>query len=54
MTSSDEAIGLLQLGAMNRHVGSTNMNKESSRSHSVFTMKIESKVVLHCFCITDK
>jgi len=27
----------------NRHVGATNMNLESSRSHSVFSMTIESK-----------
>lgn len=44
VTTSDETIGLLQQGATNRHVGSTNMNSESSRSHSVFTMTIESKV----------
>ena len=27
-------------GAQNRHVGCTSMNKESSRSHSVFTLVI--------------
>lgn len=36
---------LLVRGTTNRHVGSTNMNKESSRSHSVLTTKIESKVM---------
>lgn len=29
-------------GNANRHVGATNMNEESSRSHSVFTITIES------------
>ncbi len=45
-TCSEDAIGLLQKGAINRHVGATNMNQESSRSHSVFSMIIESKTVL--------
>ncbi|OMJ82947.1 hypothetical protein SteCoe_16220 [Stentor coeruleus] len=38
-----ETYNLLNIGAQNRHVSSTSMNKESSRSHSVFTMIIESK-----------
>lgn len=38
-----ETYEILQIGAQNRHVGSTSMNKESSRSHSVFTLVIESK-----------
>jgi kinesin family protein 3/17 len=29
-------------GNLNRHVGATNMNEHSSRSHSVFTITIES------------
>lgn len=41
--NSEETISLLLRGMRNRHVGSTNMNFESSRSHSVFTMTIESK-----------
>ena len=41
--SSDETIQLLLRGMRNRHVGATNMNFESSRSHSVFSMTIESK-----------
>jgi len=43
--NSEETIELLRKGAINRHVGSTNMNLESSRSHSLFTMSIERKVV---------
>ena len=42
--NSQETINLLKKGAQNRHVGSTRMNVESSRSHSVFTLNIESKV----------
>lgn len=38
-----ETYELLNIGAQNRHVSSTGMNKESSRSHSVFTLIIESK-----------
>ncbi len=40
----EETIELLLRGNRNRHIGSTNMNIESSRSHSVFTVNIESKV----------
>lgn len=36
-------LNLINKGARNRHVGSTLMNKESSRSHSVLTTIIESK-----------
>jgi kinesin family protein 15 len=34
---------ILQRGARNRHIGATSMNKESSRSHTVFTVTIQSK-----------
>ena len=34
----------LSIGHMNRTVASTSMNRESSRSHGVFTLSIESKV----------
>jgi kinesin family protein 15 len=46
ISCSEEAIDILKKGARNRHVGATNMNSESSRSHSVFTMTIESKQVI--------
>jgi hypothetical protein len=42
--NAEETIELLRKGARNRHVGATNMNMESSRSHSLFTMLIESRV----------
>ena len=38
-------IELIMRGSRNRHVGSTAMNKESSRSHSVLTTTIESKTM---------
>ena len=43
---SDETIDMLKRGARNRHVGATQMNLESSRSHSVFTLTIESKKII--------
>jgi hypothetical protein len=36
-------VDLIARGSRNRHVGSTVMNKESSRSHSVLTTIIETK-----------
>ncbi|KAG6408884.1 hypothetical protein SASPL_131910 [Salvia splendens] len=38
-----DILQLLTQGASNRRVAATNMNRESSRSHSVFTCVIESK-----------
>jgi kinesin family protein 15 len=37
-------LDLINRGVSNRHVGSTSMNEHSSRSHSVLTAHIESKV----------
>ena len=44
--SFEETLELLKKGNRNRHIGSTNMNIESSRSHSVFCLTLESKVYL--------
>ncbi|KAJ8460034.1 hypothetical protein OPV22_032960 [Ensete ventricosum] len=41
--SVNDILKLLILGAANRKVAATNMNHESSRSHSVFTCTIESR-----------
>ena len=38
-----DMLELIHKGTNNRHVGSTSMNKTSSRSHSVLTTIIESK-----------
>ncbi|KAJ7542095.1 hypothetical protein O6H91_10G089700 [Diphasiastrum complanatum] len=43
VNSVKDVIQLLLQGASNRKVAATNMNRESSRSHSVFTCVIESK-----------
>jgi hypothetical protein len=42
-SSWSEAMEILKLGSRNRHIGATSMNIESSRSHSVFTIYLESK-----------
>lgn len=44
VTSAEQAIELLNTGARNRHVSATQMNFESSRSHSLFSLTIETKV----------
>ncbi|XP_039992248.1 kinesin-like protein KIF15-A [Xiphias gladius] len=43
VNSAAEAYQVLSMGLRNRRVASTSMNRESSRSHAVFTMTIESK-----------
>uniref|UniRef100_A0A3Q2FLP7 Kinesin family member 15 n=1 Tax=Cyprinodon variegatus TaxID=28743 RepID=A0A3Q2FLP7_CYPVA len=43
VNSAAEAYQVLSTGWRNRRVASTSMNRESSRSHAVFTMIVESK-----------
>jgi kinesin family member 15 len=43
--SAHDMLKILKIGATRRHTGSTLMNKESSRSHSVLSTTIESKVI---------
>ncbi|XP_037096536.1 kinesin-like protein KIF15-A [Syngnathus acus] len=43
VSSAAEAYQVLSRGWRNRRVASTSMNRESSRSHAVFTMTLESK-----------
>jgi kinesin family protein 15 len=43
VTSARKAAELMRIGAQNRRVGQTAMNRESSRSHSVFILQIQSK-----------
>lgn len=45
VSSPGEAMNVLALGAKNRHVGSTAMNRESSRSHAVFTLTIDTSTL---------
>ena len=43
LSSFQDVIDLLEAGDQNRHVGETNMNEFSSRSHTIFRMTIESR-----------
>lgn len=43
INSPAEAYEVYERGSLNRHVAETSMNRESSRSHSVFTLFIQSK-----------
>ncbi len=36
-----DIVGLMARGSANRHVGATAMNADSSRSHSIFTVRVE-------------
>lgn len=42
--SAEQVFNLLNSGQRARHVGATDANEESSRSHTIFRMTIESKV----------
>ena len=42
VTAVEDALNVMRKGAENRRIGETNMNRESSRSHSVFTCIMES------------
>jgi centromeric protein E len=41
--SAEEVQEFLSFGDGNRHIGETNMNEKSSRSHTIFRMFIESR-----------
>ena len=41
--SAEEVMDVMRAGAANRMVGATNMNAESSRSHSLFLLTINQK-----------
>ncbi|KAF4136141.1 Kinesin motor domain [Phytophthora infestans] len=43
VANSKKAAELMTVGAQNRRVGQTSMNRESSRSHSVFILQLQSK-----------
>uniref|UniRef100_A0AAV1UHT5 Kinesin motor domain-containing protein n=1 Tax=Peronospora matthiolae TaxID=2874970 RepID=A0AAV1UHT5_9STRA len=45
VTNSKEAAELMTIGTQNRRVGQTSMNRESSRSHSVFILQLQSREV---------
>eukprot|EP00002_Diphylleia_rotans_P027599 TRINITY_DN5540_c0_g1_i3.p1 TRINITY_DN5540_c0_g1~~TRINITY_DN5540_c0_g1_i3.p1 ORF type:complete len:650 (+),score=134.23 TRINITY_DN5540_c0_g1_i3:146-2095(+) len=41
--SKKQALSLISAGGANRHMGATNFNEQSSRSHTIFRMTIESR-----------
>lgn len=41
VSSIQEVMDVISKGSRNRHVGATNMNQESSRSHAIFTAVIK-------------
>ncbi|CAD8152236.1 unnamed protein product [Paramecium octaurelia] len=43
VTSFNDVLLLMQRGLANRHVSATQMNLESSRSHSIFTLQLEQR-----------
>ncbi|KAK7288558.1 hypothetical protein RIF29_02019 [Crotalaria pallida] len=43
VNNGEQMLNLINAGEVNRHFGETNMNVRSSRSHTIFTMVIESK-----------
>eukprot|EP01138_Halocafeteria_seosinensis_P014684 gb/GECG01014989.1/.p1 GENE.gb/GECG01014989.1/~~gb/GECG01014989.1/.p1 ORF type:complete len:1819 (+),score=405.10 gb/GECG01014989.1/:1-5457(+) len=43
VSTAEEALEVMNQGAKNRHIASTNMNRESSRSHSLFSLMLEVK-----------
>ncbi|PAA63487.1 hypothetical protein BOX15_Mlig024700g1, partial [Macrostomum lignano] len=43
VTSVDEVLNLLSKGEAQRHIGETNMNERSSRSHTILRLAIESR-----------
>ena len=44
-TSVDDMIAVLHEGMKNRRVGSHDLNKDSSRSHSILTLYVISEVI---------
>ena len=43
--SLEDCLSLLRLGEVNRHYAETKMNHQSSRSHTLFRLHVESMVV---------
>ena len=43
--SLDECLELLRLGELNRHYAQTKMNHQSSRSHILFRLHVESVTI---------
>ncbi|KAI9575068.1 kinesin heavy chain-like [Glossina fuscipes] len=47
VSSPEDVFDIIEEGRLNRHVSVTNMNKYSSRSHSVFSIRVNQKNLIH-------
>ena len=52
VSNCDDVIEIIKEGTKNRHTGATLMNEQSSRSHSVLTTFIESRLVKNEFFVS--
>lgn len=43
VTSAEDLLHLMRIAHQLRHTGETDMNKESSRSHCIFTLRVKAK-----------
>eukprot|EP00850_Spirogloea_muscicola_P026694 SM009480S25041 [mRNA] locus=s9480:17:199:- [translate_table: standard] len=50
VSTADATYAVFRRGTENRRTGATAMNEESSRSHSVFTLVVESQVCPLLLC----
>jgi len=51
--SADDVLGLMQQAQQYRKVGETKMNKNSSRSHCIFTIRVQAKRTLMDSTVLD-
>ena len=54
MTEESEVQAVMKLGNSHRTVAATNMNAESSRSHSIFILTVTQSNLLDLSCKTGK
>jgi centromeric protein E len=45
VVSAEHVMSILATGEAHRHVGATDFNEKSSRSHTIFRMVVESKQI---------
>ncbi len=54
VTDEREVYGIMKLGQSNRSIAATNMNAESSRSHSIFILTVTQSNLEDMSCKTGK
>jgi kinesin family protein 5 len=54
VTETQEVFNIMNLGNENRSIGVTDMNKQSSRSHSIFILEIAQNNTTTFSCQTGK